>query len=77
MTDPAIAYLPNQDYGTYNRGTELDVWLKTPDGGPSLGVVWPGRYRSAWVPNTFLMSLNRRHRLSRYVPLLWERVRVA
>jgi hypothetical protein len=65
MTDPAIGYLPNQGYGTYDRGTALDVWLKTPDGGPSLGVVWPGTYQSTWVLNTFPMSLNRRHRLSR------------
>ena len=42
MTDPAIAYLPGQDYGTYNRGTELDVWLKAANGSSSLGVVWPG-----------------------------------
>ncbi len=42
MTDPAIGYLPGQGYGTYDRGTELDVWLKTPNGSFSLGVVWPG-----------------------------------
>lgn len=42
MTDPAIGYLPNQGYEPYDRGTQLDLWLKTPNGGPSLGVVWPG-----------------------------------
>ena len=42
MTDPAIGYLPGQGYGTYDRGTELDVWLKAANGGPSFGVVWPG-----------------------------------
>ena len=42
MTDPAIAYLPGQGYGTYDRGTELDVWLKAANGSSSLGVVWPG-----------------------------------
>ncbi|KAF8496801.1 alpha-glucosidase [Russula emetica] len=29
-------------YETYDRGTELDVWVKTPNGSASLGVVWPG-----------------------------------
>ena len=42
MTDPAVAYLPNQDYAPYNRGEALDVWLKGPDGKASLGLVWPG-----------------------------------
>ncbi|KAF8267580.1 alpha-glucosidase [Lactarius quietus] len=42
MTDPAIGYLPGQGYGTYDRGTELDVWLKAANGSSSLGVVWPG-----------------------------------
>ncbi|KAI0255275.1 alpha-glucosidase [Lactifluus subvellereus] len=42
MTDPAVAYLPGQDYGPYDRGTQLDVWLKAPNGSASLGVVWPG-----------------------------------
>ncbi|KAI9433845.1 glycoside hydrolase family 31 protein [Lactarius indigo] len=42
MTDPAIAYLPGKGYGTYDRGTELDLWLKAANGSSSLGVVWPG-----------------------------------
>ncbi|KAF8496804.1 alpha-glucosidase [Russula emetica] len=42
MTDPAVGYLPGQGYETYDRGTELDVWVKTPNGSASLGVVWPG-----------------------------------
>lgn len=45
MTDPAVAYLPDQGYGTYDRGTQLDVWLKAPNGSASLGVVWPGLFR--------------------------------
>ena len=44
MTDPAVAYLPNQDYAPYNRGEALDVWLKGPDGKESLGLVWPGLF---------------------------------
>ena len=48
MTDPAIAYLPNQGYEPYDRGTQLDLWLKTPNGGPSLGVVWPGMFYPFW-----------------------------
>ena len=44
MTDPAVAYLPGQNYGTYNRGTELDLWLKAENGSASLGIVWPGMF---------------------------------
>lgn len=43
MTDPAIAYAPGQGYGTFDRGTEADVWLKAANGSsPFLGAVWPG-----------------------------------
>ncbi|GJE88081.1 glycoside hydrolase family 31 protein [Phanerochaete sordida] len=43
MTDPAIAYLPDEGYGTFDRGTEADVWLKAANGSsPFLGAVWPG-----------------------------------
>ncbi|KAI0274382.1 alpha-glucosidase [Russula aff. rugulosa BPL654] len=42
MTDPAVGYLPGQGYEPYDHGTELDVWIKTPNGSASLGVVWPG-----------------------------------
>ena len=44
MTDPAIGYLPGQGYEPYDRGTQLDVWVKTPNGSASLGVVWPGTF---------------------------------
>jgi len=37
MTDPAVAYTPDEDYGPYNRGTDLDVWIKLPNGSFSLG----------------------------------------
>ncbi|KAI0344944.1 alpha-glucosidase [Trametopsis cervina] len=43
MTDPAVAYLPGGSYGPYDRGTDLDIWLKAKDGkDPNLGLVWPG-----------------------------------
>ncbi|EIM82359.1 alpha-glucosidase [Stereum hirsutum FP-91666 SS1] len=42
MTDPAVGYLPGDDYGPYDRGTEMDVWIKAPNGSASLGLVWPG-----------------------------------
>lgn len=42
MTDPAIAYLPGEGYGTYDRGTQADVWLKAENGSAFLGAVWPG-----------------------------------
>jgi alpha-glucosidase (family GH31 glycosyl hydrolase) len=46
MTDPAVGYLPGQGYEPYDRGTQLDLWLKAPNGSASLGVVWPGMSRS-------------------------------
>ncbi|RPA99054.1 hypothetical protein L873DRAFT_971332 [Choiromyces venosus 120613-1] len=39
MVDPATAY---QDYPTFNRGKEDDIWLKEADGSIHKGVVWPG-----------------------------------
>jgi alpha-glucosidase len=44
MTDPAVAYLPGEGYEAYDRGSELDVWVKAPNGSASLGVVWPGMF---------------------------------
>ncbi|KDR82169.1 hypothetical protein GALMADRAFT_240702 [Galerina marginata CBS 339.88] len=42
MTDPAVAYLPDQGYAPYDNGKALDIWLKAGNGSESLGVVWPG-----------------------------------
>ncbi|KAG6899905.1 hypothetical protein C0993_005484 [Termitomyces sp. T159_Od127] len=42
MNDPAVAFTPGEDYATFNRGAELDVWLKAANGSDSLGLVWPG-----------------------------------
>ena len=42
MTDPAVAYTPDEDYGPYHRGVEQDIWMKMPNGSDSLGLVWPG-----------------------------------
>lgn len=43
MVDPAVGYIPDSDYGPYNRGTEADIWLKAANGSsPHLGAVWPG-----------------------------------
>lgn len=50
MTDPAVGYLPGQGYEPYDRGTELDLWVKTANGSASLGVVWPGKF-SYILPN--------------------------
>ena len=44
MTDPAVAYLPGQGYGPFDRGTSADIWLKAANGSsPFLGAVWPGK----------------------------------
>ena len=42
MTDPAVAYLPGEGYGPYDRGSQMDVWMKAENGSYSLGAVWPG-----------------------------------
>jgi alpha-glucosidase len=42
MTDPAVGYQPNTSYVAYDEGKELDVYLKSPNGTDSFGVVWPG-----------------------------------
>ena len=65
MTDPAIAYLPGQGYGTYDRGTELDVWLKAANGSSSLGVVWPGMSSSFFKTIAPFELETRRYCLSR------------
>ncbi|KAK0455281.1 glycoside hydrolase family 31 protein [Desarmillaria tabescens] len=40
MTDPAVAL--QEGYEPYDRGTEMDVWLKMPNGSAAIGLVWPG-----------------------------------
>lgn len=52
MTDPAIAYAPGQGYEPYDLGTQLDLWLKASNGSASLGVVWPGMFRSTALDET-------------------------
>ncbi|KAI0669390.1 alpha-glucosidase [Trametes maxima] len=43
MTDPAVAYLPDEGYGPFDRGIKADIWLKAANGSsPFLGAVWPG-----------------------------------
>lgn len=44
MTDPAVAYLPGEGYGPYDRGSQKDVWMKAENGSYSLGAVWPGMF---------------------------------
>lgn len=40
MLDPGIKC--EKGYFVYDSGTERDVWIKTPDGRPFVGEVWPG-----------------------------------
>ncbi|KAI0027385.1 alpha-glucosidase [Vararia minispora EC-137] len=42
MTDPAVAYTPNDTDSAYHRGVKMDVFLKNPNGSYALAVVWPG-----------------------------------
>lgn len=57
MTDPAVAYLPGQGYEPYDLGTQLDLWLKAPNGSASLGVVWPGMFRSSIIAQKVLRPI--------------------
>ncbi|KAI0778948.1 glycosyl hydrolases family 31-domain-containing protein [Trametes elegans] len=44
IVDAAVAHKVNDTdvYDPYTRGTELDVWVKNPDGSQYVGQVWPG-----------------------------------
>ncbi|KAF5392729.1 hypothetical protein D9757_000858 [Collybiopsis confluens] len=42
MTDPAVAYAPGENYGPFDRGTQMDIWMKMPNGSAELALVWPG-----------------------------------
>ncbi|HEY2483297.1 MAG TPA: TIM-barrel domain-containing protein [Caulobacteraceae bacterium] len=43
ITDLHIADLPGQGYAPYDTGEAGDDFVKTPDGKPYVGIVWPGR----------------------------------
>jgi alpha-glucosidase len=53
MTDPAVAYVPGENYGPYDRGTAADIWLKAENGSASLGVVWPGTYGTYFLNESY------------------------
>lgn len=59
MTDPAVAYQPNQGYGTFDRGIEKDIFLKNPNGSLNLGVVWPGENHSLQNPRKCVVLITR------------------
>ena len=42
MTDPGVAYVPGENYEAYNKGIEMDIFLKADNGSDFLGLVWPG-----------------------------------
>jgi alpha-glucosidase (family GH31 glycosyl hydrolase) len=49
ILDPAIYYLATDgSYPPFDRGNQQDVWVKTPDGAPAPGRVWPG---AAYFPD--------------------------
>ncbi|KAI8142903.1 alpha glucosidase [Fennellomyces sp. T-0311] len=51
MVDPALS--TNDSYAPYERGHELDVFMKNPDGSEFVGQVWPGYtvFPDWWHPN--------------------------
>lgn len=60
MTDPAVAYAPGEGYGPYDRGTDLDLWMKLPNGSASLGLVWPGSSISHFFGCLYRIDVPRR-----------------
>ena len=42
IVDSALWYPNIPDYGPYNRGHELDIFVKNPDSTEFVGQVWPG-----------------------------------
>jgi len=42
ITDLHIAKAPNQSYAPYDSGIAADIFMKSPDGSPFVGPVWPG-----------------------------------
>ena len=42
MVDPAVAFLQNQNYSTFDRGLAAGAYLKNPNGTVYKGLVWPG-----------------------------------
>jgi len=42
ITDLHIAHAPNQGYAPYDSGHAGDHFVKNPDGGEFVGIVWPG-----------------------------------
>ncbi|KZS89844.1 alpha-glucosidase [Sistotremastrum niveocremeum HHB9708] len=42
MVDPAVGYLPGENYQTFDRGVQDDIFLKNPNGSYHLSIVWPG-----------------------------------
>ena len=46
MTDPGVAYVPGENYEAYNKGIEMDVFLKQENGSDFLALVWPGKSRA-------------------------------
>ncbi|KAH9939453.1 alpha-glucosidase [Amylocystis lapponica] len=47
MNDPAVAYVPDQGYTAFDRGSAANVWLKAENGSDFLGVVWPDPFGQA------------------------------
>lgn len=43
MVDPAVAFLENQNYSTFDRGLAAGAYLKNPNGTVFKGLVWPGK----------------------------------
>lgn len=44
MTDPAVAYLPDDPgYLSFHRGKDLNVYLKADNGSDFIAIVWPGK----------------------------------
>lgn len=54
-SDPAIPYLPNQNYLPYDNGNSLDVFMKSPNGNEYLSLVWPGEIQYPLIASGLIL----------------------
>ncbi|KIK52385.1 glycoside hydrolase family 31 protein [Collybiopsis luxurians FD-317 M1] len=53
MADPAVAYAPGEGSGPYDRGTQMDIWMKMPNGSAEFALAWPGKV-SGYSPESYI-----------------------
>ena len=67
MVDPAVAFLENQNYSTFDRGLAAGAYLKNPNGTVFKGLVWPGRVHFSYNITPLKQPPQRRDCIPRYL----------